>query len=295
VVVESGEIEVFDPLEFDPALCEIDISAELAFLVMDLMSLGANDLAEVVIDKYRAAGCDCGGSSLLFFYAAYRAWVRAKVAVVTAGELPSGIGWAAPIAEARRLAALAPARLARAPPARARHLRRVGDRQDRPGGGGLCAVRLRRLSSELARKELAGVAPHERAGAEQHAEAASLRAYRELGACAAAHADSGAVVDATFRRRSHRMAFADAFGGRALFIQSMAPAAVVAERATRRERDSERVSDATAAIAAKQLEEFESLDEVPAQRHVLLRTDRPLEELVDELETVVDAAGMSSG
>jgi uncharacterized protein len=135
------------------------------------------------------------------------------------------------------------------------------------------------------------VAAHERAGAEQYSDEASLRTYRELGARAANHAETGAVVDATFQRRSHRMAFAEAFGGRAFFVQCVAPAAVIAERATRRERDSERVSDATAVIAQEQLERFEPLDEVPASWHALLRTDRPVDELVDELEARLDAAG----
>jgi uncharacterized protein len=97
------------------------------------------------------------------------------------------------------------------------------------------------------------------------------------------------VIDATFRRRSHRAAFAETFAGSALYVECLAPAAVLAERAARRERDLERVSDATEAIAAEQLVEFEPLDEVPARHHVLLRSDRPPEELVHELEAVLDA------
>jgi predicted kinase len=96
-------------------------------------------------------------------------------------------------------------------------------------------------------------------------------------------------VDATFRRRAHRAAFAEALGGRALFVECLAPAAVVAERAARRELDPERVSDATAEIAARQRAEFEPLDEVTPGAHLRVRTDRPVEELLGELEAWLDA------
>jgi aminoglycoside phosphotransferase family enzyme len=62
VIVDERRVEVFDPVEFDPALREIDVSADLAFLVMDLMRLGADGLARVLIDEYMEAGADCGGS-----------------------------------------------------------------------------------------------------------------------------------------------------------------------------------------------------------------------------------------
>jgi predicted kinase len=116
---------------------------------------------------------------------------------------------------------------------------------------------------------------------------ASLRTYRELGTRAAAAAD-GAIVDATFRRRADRRAFSDAFGGRALFVECTAPADVVAERATSRELDPARVSDATATVAARQRREFEPLDEVAPEAHLTLRTDRPRGELVGALEDWLD-------
>ena len=289
VILEGGQVEVFDPLEFDPGLREIDVSAELAFLVMDLMDARAGDLAAALIDEYAATGGNYGGTSLLFFYAAYRAWVRAKVACLRAGELPPGDERAAAVAEARRLAALARQLALRA----RRPLVLVVCGASATGktvlAEAVCALsELPHLSSDLVRKELAGLAPHQRAAEEHYTDEASLRTYRELGVRAAAYTQSGAVVDATFRRRSHRAAFAHAFGGEALFVECKAPATVVAERATRRERSPGRVSDATAAIAAAQLMEFEPLDEVPPSRHVLLRTDRPVEELVHELEAALD-------
>ena len=60
-----------------------------------------------MVDEYRAAGGDDGGDALLGFYAAYRAWVRAKVACLRAGELPGGDRRSAELDHARSLAELA--------------------------------------------------------------------------------------------------------------------------------------------------------------------------------------------
>ena len=145
------------------------------------------------------------------------------------------------------------------------------------------------LSSDLMRKELHGVAPTQHAPDQSYTAAASLATYRELGRRAAELAEVGAIVDATFRRRADRAAFTSAFGGTALYVECRAPAAVIAERAALRESDPLRVSDATAGIAERQLAEFEPLDEVPADRHLLLRSDRPFESVLDELEAALDA------
>jgi uncharacterized protein len=287
VIVANGKVEVFDPLEFDAELRQIDVSADLAFLVMDVTDAGEDELAEELIAEYESAGGDHGGRQLLFFYATYRAWVRAKVACLRAGELPPGERTGA-LAEARRFAELG---------------RRLAWRARRPTvlvvcgssatgktclAGDLSSISgLPRLSSDLVRKELAGLDATERAPEEIYSEEASLLTYRELGARASAAA-GGAIVDATFRRRADRAAFAEAFGGPALFVECIAPAEVVAERSARRELDATRVSDATPAIAARQLREFEPLDEVAPAALLLLRTDRPVDDLVGAVEDWLD-------
>ncbi|HYN50077.1 MAG TPA: AAA family ATPase [Thermoleophilaceae bacterium] len=290
VLVENDGVAVFDPVEFDPSLREIDVSAELAFLVMDLMDVGAEDLADTLIREYEAAGGDPGGRPLLYFYAAYRALVRAKVACLRAGELPPHQARSQSLAEARRLVELARrlAWCARRP------LVLVFCGASATGktylAGAVSALSgLPHLSSDLVRKELAGVDPTQRAPLTSYTDDESRDTYRELGARTARAASVGAVVDATFRRRSHREAFTAAFPGNALFVECRAPASVVAERAARRESDPDRVSDATPAIAAGQLADFEPLDEVLADSHLLLRTDRPLETLLDDLEAGLDA------
>lgn len=93
-----------------------------------------------------------------------------------------------------------------------------------------------------------------------------------------------------FRYRRDRETFTAALGDRELiFVECLAPAAVVAERAAARERDPARVSDAGGGLAERQRREFEPLDEVPAGRHLVLRTDRAVEEIADDVEALLDA------
>lgn len=289
VIVEAGGVEVFDPVEFDSALREIDVSAELAFLVMDLFHAGARALAGVLVDEYESAGGDHGGRPLLFFYAAYRALVRAKVACLRAGGLTPGVERSAALAEARGLLELASALAWRAREplvlvicgAAATGKTRLAERVGEVSG-------LAHLSSDVVRKELAGLEPRERAPERVYSEEASLHTYRELGARVAERPD-GAVVDATFRSLAHRQAFGESFGGEAVFVECRAPAATVAAWAARRLREPGRVSDATPAIAAEQLSRFQPLDEVPPERHITLRTDREQVEVIDGLDAALDA------
>jgi uncharacterized protein len=293
VILEAGAVAIFDPVEFDPALREIDTAADLAFLVMELVEGGREDLAEALVQEYRSRGGDDGGDSLLAFYAAYRAWVRAKVACLRAAELPSGARRAREMEHARALAALG---------------ERLSWRARRPFVLVTCgasatgkthlaealaaAAGVPHLSSDRLRKELAGIAPEERAPRREYSDEASMRTYEQLGARAsAAAARGGAIVDATFRRRAHRDAFAAAYAGSPppVFVECRAPAAVVAERARRREGDPHRLSDATAEIALHQLLEFEPLDEVHPERHISVRTDRELSAVVDSVEAALDA------
>lgn len=85
LLLDDGVI-AYDCVEFDPALRKIDVAADLAFLLMELEASGADALARELVTAYRDAGGDPGDDSLLSFYAAYRAWVRAKLAFLGGGD-----------------------------------------------------------------------------------------------------------------------------------------------------------------------------------------------------------------
>lgn len=75
-----------DCLEFDDQLRYIDGIDDAAFLAMDLEFLGRADLADHFLERYRAAAGDTAPRSLVDFYIAYRAVVRAKVDCIKLGQ-----------------------------------------------------------------------------------------------------------------------------------------------------------------------------------------------------------------
>ena len=180
--------------------------------------------------------------------------------------------------------------------ARPRHLRgAVGDREDAasrrrspPRSG------LRHLNSDPVRKRLLGLAPAARAGAAAYGESFNRRTYAELGRLAREELEhrGGVLVDATFRRAADRAAFLDELGGlpdASLLVECRAPARVRLERARRRSGEAGAVSDADAEVVRLQSEDAGLLDELPAARHVTLRTDRPPAEVLDDLAALLDA------
>lgn len=295
-VILDGDIQVFDPVEFDPALRQIDVAADLAFLVMDLEELGSPGLATALVEAYRRAGGDYGSDRLLAFYASYRAWVRAMVAALRGGDLEGDVAARdQALAEAERFAALGSRFAWRARlPLLLVVCGRSATGKTVVADGLAAASSLPHLSSDLVRKELVGLKATERAPLDAYADEVSAHTYAELGRRAAESlgAAGGAIVDATFRRRVDRQAFAKALGdpqGRRLFVECVAPATVLAERAARREPDPARVSDASPDVVERQRFELEPLDEVPPEEHLVLRTDRPAGRLVEEIEAALDA------
>ncbi len=301
VVFEDG-IVVFDCVEFDPALRRIDVAADLAFLVMELHDARAPCFAVELVSAYREAGGDPGGDGLLSFYAAYRALVRAKLHYLAAAEQPEG--------SAERESA-------RSAGDRLRVLsERFAWRTRLPlilviwgvsaSGKSTLAAELAEASglphlrSDVVRKRLAGVAPHEPAPAGSYGDELSAKTYRELGAAAraAAQRSGGALVDATFRRARDRRAFQGALGDEGenvVFVECRAPRPVLIDRARARVAGGGSVSDATAEIVEQQLHELEPLAEVDPARRVVLRTDRAMDEVVDELISFLDRRLSDSG
>jgi aminoglycoside phosphotransferase family enzyme/predicted kinase len=293
-VIVDGAVEIYDCIEFNPALRLIDVGADLAFLVMDLARLGQEALASRLVSSYREAGGDPGDDALLHFYAAYRAWVRAKVACLRAGELPEG----GPGRDHHRDEARAMMALGHRLAWRARLPLVMVVCGVAASGKTVLASRLAdvsgipHLSSDVTRKRLAGLAPTQRAAPEHYAEEFTLRTYEELGRLAGLEIDrrGGAIVDATFLRAEPRRAFAAGLGPSrvVLFVECRAPRRMLLERSRTRAASGESASDADSGIVERQLREFEPLDEVAAESRATISTDRPIEEEVVEVEELAN-------
>ncbi|MGT2428191.1 AAA family ATPase [Cupriavidus basilensis] len=75
----DGAPSPFDCLEFDAGLRWIDTISDAAFLFMDLLHAGRQDLAYCLINTYLECSGDYAGLAVLPFYTALRAVVRARV------------------------------------------------------------------------------------------------------------------------------------------------------------------------------------------------------------------------
>jgi uncharacterized protein len=288
VVLERG-IEIVDCVEFDPALREIDVGLDLAFLVMDLLRRDEL-LAAALVSAYREAGGDPGDDALVAFFAAQRALIRAKVALLRAGQvegedaarrradaaalldLGRRLGWRVrlgPVAIVCGLAASGKSTLAGALAERA--------------GATL-------LSSDVVRKELLGLAATGRAPASAYAPAMNQRTYETLGRRARERIDGGGhlVVDATFRFAADRHAFTEALGAEPTWIECRAPAAVRAGRAAARRERPDTVSDAGAVVAIAQEPEWQPLD-APRERHLEIETDRDAAAVLAAVRDALDS------
>ena len=82
MAIMDGRLEIFDGIEFNPALRWIDVMSEIAFLTMDLEDRGAPRWSHRLRNRYLENTGDYRGLTLLRFYQVYRAMVRAKVASI---------------------------------------------------------------------------------------------------------------------------------------------------------------------------------------------------------------------
>lgn len=82
----DGQVTVFDCIEFSEPFRWIDVMNDLAFLLMDLESRREFALASHTLNAYLEWRDDFDGVALLPLYKAYRAMVRAKIALFTRGN-----------------------------------------------------------------------------------------------------------------------------------------------------------------------------------------------------------------
>jgi uncharacterized protein len=74
----DGSIQVYDCIDFNEQLRCLDVVSDIAFLLMDLRRLGEREVAERIVDRYRAAGISIP-EAWRRFYETHRALVRVKV------------------------------------------------------------------------------------------------------------------------------------------------------------------------------------------------------------------------
>ena len=82
----TDPVSIFDCIEFNERFRYSDVAADVAFLAMDLDFHGLNDLSAYFIERFVEESADPGLAEMLDFYKCYRAMVRGKINLFTAGD-----------------------------------------------------------------------------------------------------------------------------------------------------------------------------------------------------------------
>lgn len=284
----DGRPLAFDCLEFSPELRWIDVLSEVGFLVMDLQARKQPQLAWRFLNQYLEHTGDYAGLSVLPFYLAYRALVRAKIDTIRARQ-PGIDDQEKAVAERECRGYLELAQTCTQPePPRLILTRGVSASGKTTVTGSLLeSLGLIRIRSDVERKRLFGmqaaVDAHAAVGQGIYGTAASRRTYARLLELAAKVLDAGfpVVIDAAFVHAGQRAPFqalAAARGIACTIIEVTASPATLRERIVSRARGA---SDADLEILEHQLDSWQPLtpDECP---HVLrVDTGMPLD--TDEL------------
>ncbi|MGA9048161.1 MAG: AAA family ATPase [Dehalococcoidia bacterium] len=277
----GDEIYIYDCIEFNDRFRYSDVAAEIAFLAMDIDRYGRADLSNAFVEAYLKASGDKGIAGLLDFYKCYRAYVRGKVACFKYDD-PYIKDKASILAEAKLYFNLAH-RYADKKPLVIIVTGLIGSGKTTMAqiiGRGLgYSV----LSSDVIRKELAGVPATERHYDEVdrglYSPEFTGKTYGEMIQRARGQLSTGrsVVLDASFKKRSDRLAARElsrTAGAGFLVIECKADDKTIKKWLKERQRKGS-VSDGRWEIFADLKREFEKVDEVPIANHLILDTDKP--------------------
>lgn len=287
VAIVGGEPVLFDCLEFDRALRQIDVVDEIAFAFMDFLALGRRDLGYRFVNRYLEQTGDYEGAVALPFFAVHRALVRSKVASIRRRQkaLDEASSRSLDAAVERPLAVAES--LASAPrPLLAITCGLAGTGKTTVSSALLEEIPAIRIRSDVERKRLAGLAAAARSESPieggLYARAESARLYERLGDLARGLLASGqsVIVDAAFLVRSERARFrqiarAGGFGFRTILCD--APIAILRARVAERARAGRDASEADVPVLDHQLTRYEAPSQDEASDLVVLATDRPIE------------------
>jgi len=277
----EGDVTVFDCIEFSEPFRWIDVINDLAFLLMDLESRRESALANLVLNTYLEYRDDFQALPLLPLYKAYRAMVRAKIALFTMAN-PS-------LTESEKSGLMQRyrdyAQLAEDYSIIPNHYLLATTGLSASGKTCVSAAMagelgLIRLRSDVERKRLHGLAPLDNSrsptGGNLYTEEATEKTYQRLAELAAQVLAAGlpAIVDAASlkeKERSLLTSVAEAQGVPFTLIHCEAPEDLRREWIRNRKGDA---SEATEELLDAQQTWFEPLTAVEKSHTVHLHTDQ---------------------
>jgi len=259
ICLVAGRPTLFDGVEFNRLISTIDVLYDLAFLLMDLHTLGLDALGNVVFNRYLDLQDESDGLAALSLFLSVRAAVRAHVGAAAVAQQTQPEAQARMRDEARRYLAHASDLLRPRPP----RLLAIGGLSGTgkstvayglaPELGGVPGARV--LRSDVIRKRMFGMALTDRLPPSAYTGSVGERVFRQIRGEAAAALSAGrsVIADAVYARAAERDAIAAvASAAQVPFVGLWldAPAESLAARIASRRSDA---SDATAAVLRQQL------------------------------------------
>lgn len=291
VTIVDGEVTLFDCIEFNEAFRWIDVMSDVAFMTMDLEDRGLPSLAQRFVNAYLEHTGDYAGLNLLNYYKAYRAMVRAKVALL-------GLPQDGASEDARREVMARYQGYADLAERYTEIPKRFGLITHGVSGSGKSTLTLKlveqlgviRLRSDVERKRLFGAGKPGDAQA-LYSEQRSQQTYAQLAALAAQILAAGypVVVDATYLKAQQRQVVQSLIEQQCapyVIIHCQAPLETIEAWIAERARRGDDPSDATIEVVRQQLESTEPLSEQEAQHCLIVQTDQE-----DSMERLVETLG----
>lgn len=289
----DGQVVLFDCIEFNEPFRLIDIASDAAFLAMDLEDRGLKAHAWRFVNAWLEHTGDYPALQLLNFYKAYRALVRAKVALFSLAHQTDAVQKAVTLRQYRNYANLAESYSA-IPSSFLAITHGVS-----AVGKSHVAMRLVealgaiRLRSDVERKRLFGEQKDADLGKlsagiyNQDASAATYQRLHQL-ADAALHAGFPVVIDATYLKQAQREAasqIAEACGAPFLILECSAPDEVIASWLERRKAAGNDPSDANMDVVRAQQASREALsdDELLHSKRVDTHESASLDSLITRI------------
>ncbi len=296
----NGRIHVLDCIDFNERFRYGDVAWDVGFMAMDLEARGHQGLARAFVDGYLEQADDLGMPELLPFYQCYRAYVRGKVEGFRLDQPDLSDEEAAAVKE------------------RAEGYFRLAEQYARTmigpnivligglmgSGKSTLAEGLARerghayISSDIVRKELAGVPEGERHFVEWNTEIYSPemteRTYEEAARLTAEALQQGrsVVVDASFSNPQQRQRFADisnATGIPLLMVFCELPEEETRQRLDARMEAGGVPTDGRWEIYAAQRDSFQPPEELPADSVIHLDTSASPQSIIETLVSRLDA------
>lgn len=293
ITLIDGKIIPFDCIEFNPQLRWIDVISELAFVLMDLSYRQLEPYAWRLLNGYLQQTGDFDGLGMLHYYIAYRAMVRAKVALLSIQADTDQT-----TSQQKQLEYTAYANLAQrftqtpcplllithgfSGSGKSYYSRQLSEQ--------LGTIHIR---SDVERKRLFGLGALDCSDTDIkqgiYSAEASLKTYQHLAELAVSILNNGfnVIIDATFlkyEQRTQLQKIATAAQARFLILDFQAETATLAQRIEARNKAQNDASEATLAILQRQMATHEALTAEELEHTLLIDGSRTVQELVGSIK-----------